>query len=152
MIKNHPPDKALQFANLYSRLLVQPVLDQKWAILYLLYQLSDSASAATVSLTELPIDIPHVLRPQTSQASTRTSQRQPENGRPGTSMRRREDKVYDEAFAPRGLPSLPVREHLNDGPERAERPQRIMREDSDRSERRRQQDQIGRASCRERVF
>lgn len=56
-------------------------------------------------------------------------------------MRRREDKVYDEAFAPRGLPSLPVREHLNDGPERAERPQRVIREDSDRSERRRQQDQ-----------
>ncbi|KAI9694552.1 MAG: Microtubule-nucleating Tub4p (gamma-tubulin) complex component [Bathelium mastoideum] len=39
--ENNSPDKALRFSNLYSRLLSQPVLSQKWAILYLLYQLSD---------------------------------------------------------------------------------------------------------------
>lgn len=38
------PDKALRFSNLYSRLLSQNVLSQKWAILYLLYQLSESDS------------------------------------------------------------------------------------------------------------
>ncbi|KAL2891826.1 Spc97/Spc98 family protein [Ceratocystis lukuohia] len=36
------PSQALRFSNLYTRLLSLPVLNQKWAILYLLYQLSDS--------------------------------------------------------------------------------------------------------------
>lgn len=38
--ENATPDKAVRFSNLYSRLLTQPVLSQKWAILYLLYRLS----------------------------------------------------------------------------------------------------------------
>lgn len=38
--ENASPDKAMRFSNLYSRLLTQPVLSQKWAILYLLYRLS----------------------------------------------------------------------------------------------------------------
>lgn len=38
--ENASPDKAVRFSNLYSRLLTQPVLGQKWAILYLLYKLS----------------------------------------------------------------------------------------------------------------
>ncbi|KAF5867369.1 Microtubule-nucleating Tub4p (gamma-tubulin) complex component [Aspergillus alliaceus] len=38
--QNASPDKAMRFSNLYSRLLTQPVLSQKWAILYLLYRLS----------------------------------------------------------------------------------------------------------------
>lgn len=37
---NAGPDRALRFSNLYSRLLTQPVLSQKWGILYLLYRLS----------------------------------------------------------------------------------------------------------------
>ena len=40
--QNASPDKAVRFGNLYSRLLTQPVLSQKWAILYLLYRLSGS--------------------------------------------------------------------------------------------------------------
>ncbi|KAB8257088.1 Spc98 family-domain-containing protein [Aspergillus pseudonomiae] len=40
--ENASPDKAMRFSNLYSRLLTQPVLSQKWAILYLLYRLSSS--------------------------------------------------------------------------------------------------------------
>jgi gamma-tubulin complex component 3 len=40
--ENASPEKAARFANLYSRLLAIPVLNQKWAILYLLYKLSDS--------------------------------------------------------------------------------------------------------------
>ena len=38
--ENPSPDKALRFSNLYSRLLTQPVLSQKWAILYFLHQLA----------------------------------------------------------------------------------------------------------------
>ncbi|KZZ96435.1 Gamma tubulin complex protein 3 [Ascosphaera apis ARSEF 7405] len=37
--ENESPDRAVAFSNLYSRLLTQPVLSQKWAILYLLYRL-----------------------------------------------------------------------------------------------------------------
>ncbi|RYO76600.1 hypothetical protein DL766_009761 [Monosporascus sp. MC13-8B] len=36
------PGQALRYSNLYSRLLALPVLNHKWAMLYLLYQLSDS--------------------------------------------------------------------------------------------------------------
>ncbi|KAI0009907.1 spindle pole body component alp6 [Xylariaceae sp. FL0662B] len=36
------PSQALRYSNLYSRLLALPVLNQKWAILYLIYQLADS--------------------------------------------------------------------------------------------------------------
>lgn len=40
LIQTNPtPDKALRFSNLYSRLLSIPVISQKWAILYFLYQL-----------------------------------------------------------------------------------------------------------------
>jgi gamma-tubulin complex component 3 len=37
------PDKILAFSQLYSRLLSEPVLQQKWAVLYLLYRLADTA-------------------------------------------------------------------------------------------------------------
>lgn len=40
--ENSSPEKAVRFSNLYQRLLTQPVLSQKWAILYMLYQLSDN--------------------------------------------------------------------------------------------------------------
>ncbi|CAJ2502516.1 Uu.00g099100.m01.CDS01 [Anthostomella pinea] len=36
------PSQALRFSNLYSRLLALPVLNQKWAMLYLLHQLTES--------------------------------------------------------------------------------------------------------------
>lgn len=44
--ENASPDKAVRFSNLYSRLLTQPVLSQKWGILYLLYRLSRSDDSA----------------------------------------------------------------------------------------------------------
>ncbi|KAL2866983.1 tubulin gamma complex associated family protein [Aspergillus lucknowensis] len=40
--ENSSPDKAIRFSNLYSRLLTQPVLSQKWGILYLLFRLSST--------------------------------------------------------------------------------------------------------------
>ncbi|KIV82706.1 hypothetical protein PV11_04795 [Exophiala sideris] len=43
--ENASPEKAARFSNLYSRLLAIPVLNQKWAILYLLYKLSDNTNA-----------------------------------------------------------------------------------------------------------
>lgn len=38
------PNKSTQFSNLNARLVTKPVLSQKWAILYLLYQLADSSA------------------------------------------------------------------------------------------------------------
>ncbi|KAL4884826.1 Spc98 family-domain-containing protein [Aspergillus karnatakaensis] len=49
--ENPSPDKAVRFSNLYSRLLTQPVLSQKWGILYLLYRLS-SAEDTEVAMDE----------------------------------------------------------------------------------------------------
>ncbi|KAL2794294.1 Spc98 family-domain-containing protein [Aspergillus keveii] len=46
--ENASPDKAVRFSNLYSRLLTQPVLSQKWGILYLLYRLSSTDSTEGV--------------------------------------------------------------------------------------------------------
>ncbi|KAK2834867.1 hypothetical protein FQN49_006836 [Arthroderma sp. PD_2] len=43
---NTTPDKAVRFSNLYSRLLTQPVLSQKWAILYLLYRTGERGGDA----------------------------------------------------------------------------------------------------------
>lgn len=37
------PELAVKFSNMYSKLLTQPVLSQKWGILYLLYKLSDNS-------------------------------------------------------------------------------------------------------------
>ncbi|KAL1957953.1 hypothetical protein VTO42DRAFT_5345 [Malbranchea cinnamomea] len=44
--ENASPDKAVRFSNLYSRLLTQPVLGQKWAILYLLWKVSEDEDEA----------------------------------------------------------------------------------------------------------
>ena len=38
---NGLPDKAVKFSNLYSKLLTQPVVKQKWAVLSLLHQLAE---------------------------------------------------------------------------------------------------------------
>ncbi|KAH8692658.1 putative spindle pole body component [Talaromyces proteolyticus] len=52
---NASPDKAVRFSNLYSRLLTQPVLSQKWAILYLLFKLSDGTDEDGVGRSRSPL-------------------------------------------------------------------------------------------------
>ncbi|KAJ5174398.1 Spindle pole body component alp6 [Penicillium canariense] len=42
--ENASPDKVVRFSNLYTRLLTQPVLSQKWGILYLLYKLGETGA------------------------------------------------------------------------------------------------------------
>lgn len=65
------PDRALRFSNLYSRLLTQPVLSQKWAILYLLHQLADYEHE------EPPLDSAGVLPPRPSSQGGTTAQWSP---------------------------------------------------------------------------
>ncbi|KAA6411575.1 MAG: spindle pole body component (Alp6) [Lasallia pustulata] len=50
--ENTSPDKAVRFSNLYSRLLTQPVLSQKWKILYLLHRLAEPDAE-----TDVPRDL-----------------------------------------------------------------------------------------------
>ncbi|KAF6218543.1 hypothetical protein HO133_005892 [Letharia lupina] len=85
---NDSPDKEVQFSNLYARLLTQPVLSQKWSILYLLHQLADSdPDGGGPTLDD--------LRPKSRD----------------TGMGRHDDgqdqQVYEDAFATAGLPRLP---------------------------------------------
>ncbi len=95
LIRSYPsPENALRFSNLYSRLLTQPVLNQKWAILYLLYQLSDSKDPT------LPVRT----------GSHKSPDRPTKNGRKvtkGGQEAPREDGAFEEAFAPGGIPRLP---------------------------------------------
>lgn len=108
MHNNDTPDRALQFSNLYSRLLSQPVLDQKWASLYLLYLLSDSNGPSQAQstrhaplnerLTNLQIDPRSSRSPSTSRLSA--------------------GRQLDDAFSRGGIANLPSPQ------ERRERPAR----------------------------
>ncbi|TKA62438.1 hypothetical protein B0A49_10065, partial [Cryomyces minteri] len=104
--ENSIPDKALRFSNLYSRLLSQPILSKKWAILYLFYQLagSEHSPAAPTSL----------------QTAADYHPRQQSNGGPAlqspTPEQRKEvdrqfvvsSPAFNDAFSKNGLPRLPT--------------------------------------------
>lgn len=89
---NDSPDKATQFSNLYTRLLTQPVLSQKWSILYLLHQLAGSNPQGDD-------DVPDEVRRPGSQSQGR-----------GGQTHSQDDQVFKDAFASAGLPRLPLRE------------------------------------------
>lgn len=149
LVREHDvPDQALKFGNLYQRLLAQPVLSQKWAILYLLYQLSDTppASARSMSrssaippdnhvsnhalnhirsLSRLPPIVASSARSSLSQAQAQAQEQY------------RQSPVYDDAFARPGLPVLP-------GPE--ERKERTSRQPVQTSRRREKLDSTAQVS------
>jgi gamma-tubulin complex component 3 len=103
LIQTNPsPDKALRFSNLYSRLLSIPVISQKWAVLYFLYQLGDQQQSIPPTLTS-PFKSPVKSRESRRLEEARTPQ-SPNYGS------RREEKPFQEAFAPDGLRKLPERE------------------------------------------
>jgi len=89
---NDSPDKAVQFSNLYTRLLTQPVLSQKWSILYLLHQLADSKPEGDDPVSD------GIRRPD--------SRSKGRGGQAGS----QDDQVFKDAFASAGLPRLPLRE------------------------------------------
>jgi gamma-tubulin complex component 3 len=110
------PSQALRFSNLYSRLLSLPVLNQKWAILYLLYQLSDSPDPALpLPLSPLP------------QAPQRSGLRQTDKDRlsrvSSPASRRGQEDIVSEAFAPRGLRRFPGKEKDVKSPTEAAQPE-----------------------------
>lgn len=87
-------ERATTFGNLYSRLLSQPVLGQKWGILYFLYQLSDLQAGDRSNSGQSP-------RPSGGLSA------QEDDEPDGLARRRGEPKrEYNDAFARNGLPKL----------------------------------------------
>ncbi len=97
---NPSPEKALRFTNLYTRLLSIPVISQKWAVLYFLYQLSDQQERSPPILTS-PFKSP-VKR--ASMSRDEQIQRRLDFGS------QRDTNAFEDAFAPDGLKKLPTRE------------------------------------------
>ncbi|KAH6627114.1 Spc98 family-domain-containing protein [Chaetomium sp. MPI-SDFR-AT-0129] len=96
------PSQALRFSNLYTRLLSLPVLNQKWAILYLLYQLSDSPDP----------NEPPPLSPPKPAIEQRAAPPRPvekeRRSRASTVIQTPEEEAVSDAFAPGGLKKLPT--------------------------------------------
>ncbi|KAI9709213.1 MAG: hypothetical protein M1812_007736 [Candelaria pacifica] len=104
LIQDYPsPDKAIQFSNLYSRLLAQPVLSQKWAILHLLQKLSHEG------LPPGPQDTQRIL-----DGSHRAGNEIPNNTRDpplGDSAMKRtgeSQSAFEDAFSTTGLSKVPA--------------------------------------------
>lgn len=105
--ENQSPEKATAFSNLYSRLLAQPVLGQKWAILYFLHQLGDGGQSngydragASVSVEEHEDEDAAAEDREEADGAT---QRQYDVDTP----------AFNEAFSRNGLPRLPRTEGLD---------------------------------------
>ena len=91
------PEKAVQFSNLYARLLGQPVLSQKWGILYLLHQLADSEA-----------------REEADEEAKSTVRAEADGRERGGRQRAHDDddQTFKDAFAGAGLPQLPSHQRL----------------------------------------
>lgn len=102
------PEKATAFGNLYSRLLSQPVLGQKWAILYFLLKISDGGDASgqpprRSSSGQAESQRGTNARPENIRRSSRPEQ-QPRNGSREYAV---DSPAFNEAFSKNGLPRLP---------------------------------------------
>ncbi|KAK2615385.1 hypothetical protein N8I77_002145 [Diaporthe amygdali] len=108
------PSAALRFTHLYTRLLTLPVLQQKWAILYLLYQLADSPDPDEA----LPLDTLRQVAENRRIEALRRSEIQisPKPSRPAS---RTEENQFKEAFQPEGLRKFPS-EEARKGPEESD--------------------------------
>ncbi|KAL8721949.1 MAG: hypothetical protein Q9225_001463 [Loekoesia sp. 1 TL-2023] len=88
-------EEAIRVSNLLSRLLEQPVLSQKWAILLLLHELSEDHSLGA-----------NTLSPNDSYPEGRS----PYHSKDGVLDGNNRSRTFEDAFAPNGLPPLPTRE------------------------------------------
>ncbi|KAL0942498.1 Spc97/Spc98 family protein [Colletotrichum truncatum] len=95
------PSQALRFSNLYTRLLSLPVLGQKWAILYLLYQLADSPDPNE----PLPLEPPKP--PSQAQRDPFRKHERELSSKTSTPISRQDEEQFNDAFAPEGLKKFP---------------------------------------------
>ncbi|PSR92015.1 Spc98 family-domain-containing protein [Coniella lustricola] len=112
------PSAALRFTNLYTRLLSVPVLQQKWAILYLLYQLADSPDADE----PLPLEALKEVAENRRVESIRRSETDPS---PQASKKSsKDDEHFRDAFQPKGSRKFP-------SDDARQGPGKLRREDED---------------------
>lgn len=90
------PDKASLFGNLYSRLLAQPVLGQKWRILWFLYQLADGGERGVNGIGGYADGEEEDEAVDGDAVNGAASRREGE-----------EEDVYNDAFSRNGLSRLP---------------------------------------------
>lgn len=115
------PNQALRYSNLYTRLLSLPVLNQKWGILYLLYQLADSADPneplPITPLRQAPSQRGHA-RPKVQLGKDKESAPERKGSLKASTPVKggRDEAAINDAFAPHGLKSLPP-EEAKHGPE-----------------------------------
>lgn len=95
------PSHALRFSNLYSRLLALPVLEHKWAILHLLYQLADSPDPS-----EPPPPSP-IKPPAPNRGDAVARDATARQGREPSSASRTDEEQFKEAFQSKRLPKFP---------------------------------------------
>lgn len=91
------PSQALRFSNLYSRLLAVPVLEHKWAILHLLYHLSDSPDPSE----PLPLSPVKPSAPNYREAISRETTKRQERERaktPAIPESRHEERQFRESL------------------------------------------------------
>ncbi|EGX90178.1 Gamma tubulin complex protein 3 [Cordyceps militaris CM01] len=100
------PSQALRFSNLYSRLLAVPVLEHKWAILHLLYHLSDSPDPSE----PLPLSPVKPSAPNYREAINReATKRERERAKtPSATPSKFEDVQFRESFQPDGSRTAPA--------------------------------------------
>ncbi|RMJ08686.1 hypothetical protein CDV36_011702 [Fusarium kuroshium] len=117
------PTQALRFSNLYTRLLSLPVLEHKWAILYLLYQLADSPDPSE----PLPLSPVKPSAPNYRDAINRDAIKRQGRER-ATKTSRQEEEQFKEAFQPEGLKKLPPKEPKKSGKDGDPRPEAPKRD------------------------
>ncbi|KAL6921709.1 hypothetical protein ACHAPO_006995 [Fusarium lateritium] len=112
------PTQALRFSNLYTRLLSLPVLEHKWAILYLLYQLADSPDPNE----PLPLSPVKPSAPNYRDAINRDAIKRQGRER-ATKTSKFEEEQFKEAFQPDGLKKFPPKEGKQPSKEGEPRPE-----------------------------
>lgn len=100
LVEHASPDKAIRYSNLYSRYISQPVLSQKWAILYFLHKMSDADSDEAE-----PLDGTLALQRIDTPGRSRAGSARPNSPRRGQSDAGASS--IDDAFSTPGLPRLP---------------------------------------------
>ncbi|KJZ78725.1 hypothetical protein HIM_02116 [Hirsutella minnesotensis 3608] len=102
------PSQALRFSNLYSRLLALPVLEHKWAILYLLYQLSDSPDPGEpIPLSPIRPSAPNYRDAIARDALGRQTR---DTSKSSSNAPKFEEEQFKDAFQPEGLRKFPSKE------------------------------------------
>ncbi|KAK1088466.1 Microtubule-nucleating Tub4p (gamma-tubulin) complex component [Friedmanniomyces endolithicus] len=94
------PERASRFGGLYSRLLAQPVLGQKWGILYFLWRVSEGQGVDGHEI-DARASVDGAVRVGRGDGEQEDEDGDEHNGE------EEEEAVFDEAFARNGLPRVP---------------------------------------------